>query len=246
MRVDIFSLLPEVMAPYLQASVLGKAQGAGLLQVELHNIRDYTNDRHRTTDDEPYGGGGGMVMKPDPIFAAVESVLGEELGQIPLILLSPQGAPFTQAMARRLARHPRLALIAGRYEGVDERVRLHLVNEELSIGDYVLTGGELPALVVVDAVARCLPGVLGDEDAAEHDSHASGLLEGPHYTRPATFRTWEVPPVLRSGDHAQVAGWRREQALRRTQERRPDLLERAELSDHDRDILAGLAEEDHG
>jgi len=186
------------------------------------------------------------VMKPDPIFAAVESVLGEELGQIPLILLSPQGAPFTQAMARRLARHPRLALIAGRYEGVDERVRLHLVNEELSIGDYVLTGGELPALVVVDAVARCLPGVLGDEDAAEHDSHASGLLEGPHYTRPATFRTWEVPPVLRSGDHAQVAGWRREQALRRTQERRPDLLERAELSDHDRDILAGLAEEDHG
>ena len=246
MRVDIFSLLPEVMAPYLQASVLGKAQVAGLLQVELHNIRDYTIDRHRTTDDEPFGGGGGMLMKPEPIFAAVESVLGEELGQIPLILLSPQGAPFTQAMARRLARHPRLALIAGRYEGVDERVRLHLVNEELSIGDYVLTGGELPALVVVDAVARCLPGVLGDEDAAEHDSHASGLLEGPHYTRPATFRTWEVPPVLRSGDHAQVAGWRREQALRRTQERRPDLLERAELSDHDRDILAGLAEEDHG
>jgi tRNA (guanine37-N1)-methyltransferase len=245
MRVDIFSLLPEVMTPYLQASVLGKAQVAGLLQVELHNIRDYTNDRHRTTDDEPFGGGGGMVMKPEPIFAAVESVLGEELGQIPLILLSPQGAPFTQAMARRLARQPRLALIAGRYEGVDERVRLHLVNEELSIGDYVLTGGELPALVVVDAVARCLPGVLGDEGAAERDSHASGLLEGPHYTRPATFRTWEVPPVLRSGDHAQVAGWRREQALRRTQERRPDLLERAELSDHDLDFLAGLAGEEH-
>jgi len=246
MRVDIFSLLPEVMAPYLQASMLGKAQVAGLLQVELHNIRDYTSDRHRTTDDEPYGGGGGMLMRPEPIFAAVEAVLGEELGQIPLILLSPQGVPFTQAIARRLAGQPRLALIAGRYEGVDERVRLHLVNEELSIGDYVLTGGELPALVVVDAVARCLPGVLGDESAAEHDSHFSGLLEGPHYTRPATFRTWEVPPVLRSGDHAQVAGWRREQALRRTRERRPDLLERAELSNHDRDILAGLAEEDHG
>jgi tRNA (guanine37-N1)-methyltransferase len=245
MRVDIFSLLPEVMAPYLQASVLGKAQVAGLLQVELHNIRDYTSDRHRTTDDEPYGGGGGMVMKPEPIFAAVESVLGEELGQIPLILLSPQGTPFTQAMARGLARHPRLALIAGRYEGVDERVRLHLVSQELSIGDYVLTGGELPALVVVDAVARCLPGVLGDAGAAEHDSHASGLLEGPHYTRPATFRTWEVPPVLRSGDHAQVAGWRREQALRRTREHRPDLLERADLSDHDRDFLAGLAKEEH-
>src|SRR4030042_3828013 len=178
MRVDIFSLLPEVLAPYLKASVLGKAQVAGLLQVELHNIRDYTSDRHRTTDDEPFGGGGGMVMKPEPICAAVESVLGDELGQIPLILQSPQGAPFTQAMARRLARHPRMALNAGRYEGVDERVRLHLDNEELSIGDYVLTGGELPALVVVDAVARCLPGVLGGEGAAERESHPSGRREG--------------------------------------------------------------------
>lgn len=246
MRVDIFSLLPEVMRPYLGASVLGRAIQAGWLQVELHDIRDYTHDRHHITDDEPYGGGGGMVMKPEPIFAAVEAVLGAEPQQVPIILLSPQGAPFTQSMARRLAQLPRLALIAGRYEGVDERVRLHLASEEISIGDYVLTGGELPALVVVDALARCLPGVLGDEGAAERDSHSAGLLEGPHYTRPANYRGWEVPTVLRSGDHAQVARWRREQALRRTRQLRPDLLERAELSDEDRAILARLAEEEHG
>jgi tRNA (guanine37-N1)-methyltransferase len=244
-RVDIFSLLPEVMRPYLQASVLGRAIEVGRLQVELHNIRDYTLDRHHTTDDEPYGGGGGMVMKPEPIFAAVEAVLGAER-KVPIVLLSPQGAPFTQPTARRLAQLPRLALIAGRYEGVDERVRLHLASEEISIGDYVLTGGELPALVVVDALARCLPGVLGDEGAAERDSHSAGLLEGPHYTRPASFRGWEVPAVLRSGDHAQVARWRREQALRRTRQLRPDLLERAELSEEDRATLAGLAEEEHG
>jgi tRNA (guanine37-N1)-methyltransferase len=245
MRIDVFSLLPEVMSPYLQASILGKAREAGLLQVELHNIRDYTSDRHRTTDDEPYGGGGGMVMKPEPIFAAVESVLGADLGQTPVILLTPQGIPFTQATARRLAQCPRLALIAGRYEGVDERVGQHLATEEISIGDYVLTGGELPALVLVDAVARCLPGALGDEGAVERDSYSQGLLEGPHYTRPATFRAWEIPEVLRSGDHAQVARWRREQALRLTRSRRPDLLQRAELSERDLEILDQLAEDDH-
>lgn len=245
MRIDVFSLLPEVMRPYLEASILGKAREAGLLQVELHNIRDYTSDRHRTTDDEPYGGGGGMVMKPEPIFAAVEAILGPEVGQTPVVLLTPQGVPFTQAAARRLAQQPRLALIAGRYEGVDERVGLHLVTEEISIGDYVLTGGELPALVLVDAVARCLPGVLGDEGAVEHDSHSGGLLEGPHYTRPATFRSWEVPQILRSGDHAQVARWRREQALRKTRVRRPDLLQRTELSEQDRKFLEQLAEDDH-
>lgn len=244
MRIDIFSLLPAVMQPYLQASVLGKAQQSGLLKVYLHDIRDHATDRHRTTDDEPFGGGGGMVMKAEPIFAAVESVLADELGRIPVILLTPQGRLFTQALARQLATHPRLALIAGRYEGVDERVRLHLATDELSIGDFVLTGGELPALTVADAVARCLPGVLGDEGAAERDSHAAGLLEGPHYTRPAKFRGWRVPEVLRSGNHAQVAAWRRQEALRRTRQRRPDMLERAELSPEDRELLAQLLKDE--
>lgn len=245
MRIDIFSLLPNIMQPYLQASVLGKAQQAGLLQVHLHDIREHASDRHRTTDDEPYGGGGGMVMKPEPIFAAVESVLGGALGQVPVILLTPQGRLFTQAIARQLAAHPRLALIAGRYEGVDERVRAHLVSDEISVGDFVLTGGELPALAVVDAVARCLPGVLGDEGAAERDSHAAGLLEGPHYTRPAEFRGWRVPEVLRSGDHAQIAAWRRQQALQRTKQRRPDLLKRAELTQHDRQLLGQPDKDEH-
>lgn len=245
MRIDIFSLLPNIMQPYLQASVLGKAQQAGLLQVHLHDIREHASDRHRTTDDEPYGGGGGMVMKPEPIFAAVESVLGGALGQVPVILLTPQGRLFTQAIARQLAAHPRLALIAGRYEGVDERVRAHLVSDEISMGDFVLTGGELPALAVVDAVARCLPGVLGDEGAAERDSHAAGLLEGPHYTRPAEFRGWRVPEVLRSGDHAQIAAWRRQQALQRTKQRRPDLLKRAELTQHDRQLLGQPDKDEH-
>ncbi len=245
MRIDIFSLLPHIMQPYLQASVLGKAQQAGLLQVHLHDIREHASDRHRTTDDEPYGGGGGMVMKPEPIFAAVESVLGGALGQVPVILLTPQGRLFTQAIARQLAAHPRLALVAGRYEGVDERVRAHLVSDEISMGDFVLTGGELPALTVVDAVARCLPGVLGDEGAAERDSHAAGLLEGPHYTRPAEFRGWRVPEVLRSGDHAQIAAWRRQQALQRTKQRRPDLLKRAELTQHDRQLLGQPDKDEH-
>src|SRR4030067_382263 len=170
LRFDLFTLFPEVCLPYLQTSILLRARERGLVEVRLHNIRDWATDRPHITDDEPYGGGGGMVMKPEPIFAALEAVLGQELGQIPLILLTPQGAPLTQDMARRLAQHPRLALIAGRYEGVDERVRLHLASQEISIGDYVLTGGELPALVVVDAGARCLPGVLGEPEGAWDDS----------------------------------------------------------------------------
>ena len=224
MRFDVFSLIPEVMEAYLQASVLGKALSSGLVSVRLHNIRDYASDRHRTTDDVPYGGGGGMVMKPEPIFAAVEKVLGESMGSVPVILLSPQGRVFDQAIARDLAKVPRIALICGRYEGVDERVAMHLATEEISIGDYVLTGGELPALIVMDAVARLIPGVLGDQDAPSKDSHAEGLLEYPHYTRPAQFREWKVPDVLLSGDHRLIDAWRREQSLARTQERRPDLL----------------------
>lgn len=240
MRFDVFSLMPEVMEPYLRASVLGRAQAEEILDVRLYNIRDYTTDRHRTTDDVPYGGGGGMVMKPEPIFAAVEAVLGETLGITPVILLTPQGRPLNQKMAAALAQVPHLALIAGRYEGVDERVREHLATDEISVGDFVLTGGELPALMVIDAVARWLPGALGDASAAQSDSYTGGLLEYPHYTRPAEFRGWPVPDILRSGDHAAIERWRRRQSLLRTLERRPELIASADLSDEDRALLADL------
>jgi len=239
MRFDVFTIFPLMMDCYLQASVLGRALEAGKLAIELHDLRQFASDRHRTTDDEPYGGGGGMVMKPEPIFGAVESVLGDELNSTPVILLSPQGRTFDQRAAAELAQHPRLALIAGRYEGVDERVRQHLATAEISIGDYVLTGGELPALVIMDAVARMLPGVLGAEGAAERDSHSHWLLEHPHYTRPAEFRGWQVPEVLRSGDHQRIETWRREQSLRRTAQRRPDLLARAHLRPEEADQVKG-------
>ncbi len=237
MKIDVFTLFPEVMIPYLSASILGKAQEAGLVDIGLHNIRDYATDRHSMTDDEPYGGGGGMVMKPEPLFEAVESVLGNELSETRIVLLTPQGRVFTQGIALELAGSSRVALISGRYEGVDERVREHLANDEISIGDYVLTGGELPALVVTDAVVRLLPGALGDEAASMQDSHSEGLLEGPHYTRPADYRGWQVPEVLRSGDHAKIAAWRRQQSLHRTKERRPDLLAQANLSPADKEAL---------
>ncbi len=245
MRFDLFTLFPEVFEPYLQSSILQRARQRGLLEVNLYNIRDWTSDRHHVTDDEPYGGGGGMVMKPEPIFAAVEGILGSPPA-CPVVLLTPQGRPFNQAVAQELAQQPRLALLCGRYEGVDERVRLHLVSDEISIGDYVLTGGELPALVVVDAVTRFFPGVLGDPEGAWDDSHAMGLLEYPHYTRPPEFRGWRVPDTLLSGDHARIARWRREQALLRTKQRRPDLLARAELSAADRKFLAQLEAQDEG
>lgn len=245
MRFDVFTLLPEVMRAYLQASVLGKAQEAGLVDVLLHNIRDYASDRHHTTDDEPYGGGGGMIMKPEPVFTAVEAVLGEAIDVIPIILLTPQGRVFNQEVAQELAEHDRVALVCGRYEGVDERVRSHLVTDEISIGDYVLTGGELPALVVIDSVVRLRPGALGNDDATKKDSHAEGLLEYPHYTRPASFRGWDVPDVLLSGDHARVAAWRHEQSLLRTLIRRPDLLAKLEFDDGDRDLLDKLINDEH-
>ncbi len=230
MKIEVFTLFPEAMMPYLSASILGRAQEADLVEIGLHNIRDYTLDRHSTTDDEPYGGGGGMVMKPEPLFAAVETVLGEQLGETRVVLLTPQGRVFKQSIARELASLRRIALISGRYEGVDERVREHLADDEISIGDYVLTGGELPVLVVIDAIVRLLPGALGDDSASTQDSHSEGLLEGPHYTRPAEYRGWKVPEILRSGDHAKIAAWRRQQSLRRTKERRPDLLEQLDLS----------------
>jgi len=240
---DVFTLFPEVMQPYLQTSILQRAQERGLLEVHLHNIRDWTHDRHHVTDDEPYGGGGGMVMKPEPIFAAVEGVLGAPPA-CPVILLTPQGRPFNQLVAQELAREPHLGLISGRYEGFDERVRQHLATDEISTGDYVLTGGELPALIVIDAVARLMPGALGDPGGAWDDSHAAGLLEYPHYTRPADFRGWKVPDVLVSGDHARVDRWRREQSLLRTYQRRPDLLEKADLSQADRDFLKNLKDQE--
>lgn len=236
MRFEVFTLFPELFPPYLQASILGKAQQAGLIEVGVHNIRDYATDKHQVTDDAPFGGGGGMVMKPEPIFAAVEAVLGAPPAA-PVVLLSPQGRPFTQAIAQELAAQPRLALLCGRYEGVDERVRAHLATDEISIGDFVLTGGELPALMIIDAVARHLPGVLGQADGALTDSHASGLLEGPHYTRPAEFRGWGVPEALLSGDHARIARWRRQQALLRTAQQRPDLLAGMQLSAEDKKLL---------
>jgi tRNA (guanine37-N1)-methyltransferase len=255
MRFDIFTLFPGIFESPLKESMLKRAIESGLLDVQLHNVRDYAEGRHQVTDDYPYGGGGGMVMKPEPVFSAVESVLGlrdqgagigdQEGGQsaIPIVLLTPQGRVFNQQVAFELAQHDRVALICGRYEGFDERIREHLATDEISIGDYVLTGGELAALVVVDAVIRLNPGVLGDPTGAIDDSHAGGLLEYPHYTRPPEFRGWGVPDVLLSGDHGKVDRWRREQALLRTWRRRPDLLERAELTAAERAWLQRIAHE---
>jgi len=242
MRFDVFTLLPDVLRPYLEASILQRAVQNGLLEVNLHDIRAWTTDKHHITDDAPYGGGGGMVMKPQPIFAAVEGVLGSP-PDCPVILMTPQGRVFTQQVAFELAQHSHLALLCGRYEGIDERVRQHLVTDEISIGDYVLTGGELPALIVIDALTRLIPGALGDPDGAMDDSHASGLLEYPHYTRPPEYRGWGVPEVLLSGNHAEIARWRRQQSLGRTWLRRPDLIDRDRLSKADRALLdAFLAE----
>jgi tRNA (guanine37-N1)-methyltransferase len=239
MLFDVFTLFPDAMQPYLATSMLQRAIERGLVDVRLHDIRSWTTDKHHVTDDAPYGGGGGMVMKPGPVFKAVESVLGSP-PQCPVVLLTPQGRVFNQQIAGQLATLPHLALLCGRYEGVDERIRAHLVTDELSIGDYVLTGGELPALIVIDAVARLIPGVLGDPDGAMDDSHATGLLEYPHYTRPVDFQGWRVPDVLLSGNHAEIARWRRKQSLLRTLERRPDLLEKADLSEEDRKYLSDI------
>ncbi len=248
MQFEVFTLLPEVFPSYLETSILKRARERGLITVNIHNIRDYTHDKHHTTDDTPYGGGGGMVMKPEPVFEAVESVLeiasphtmpGTE-SNIPIILLTPQGRVFNQSIARELSQHKKIALLCGRYEGIDERIREHLVTDEISIGDYVLTGGEIPALILIDAVSRLLPDVLGDPTGAEDDSHAMGLLEYPHYTRPPEFRGSKVPDVLLSGDHAKIDKWRREQALERTYRKRPDMLEKAELTKEDLKFIESL------
>jgi tRNA (guanine37-N1)-methyltransferase len=222
--VEILTLFPRLIAAPLEESILGKARAKGVLRVQVTDIRDFAEGKHRVTDDVPYGGGAGMVMKPEPLVAAIEAARQRE-PQARVVLMSPQGRRFDQAKALELAQLPALVLVCGRYEGVDERV-LRWVDEELSLGDFVLTGGELAALAVVDAVARLLPGVLGNELSAQSESFTGeGLLEGPQYTRPPEFRGLRVPEVLLSGDHARIAGWRREQAMARTRERRPDLLE---------------------
>ncbi|MEE8442415.1 MAG: tRNA (guanosine(37)-N1)-methyltransferase TrmD [Dehalococcoidia bacterium] len=236
MLIHIFTLFPQMFQSPLGDSIIGRAVARDLLDIRLHNFRDHTHDRHHTVDDSPYGGGPGMVLKPEPLFEAVESVLGVP-PSCPVILLTPQGRLFRQAEAERLAAEPAFALLCGHYGGVDERVREHLATEELSIGDYVLTGGELAAMVVVDAVARLMPGVLGSEEAAAGDSHATGLLQHPQYTRPPEFRGWGVPDVLLSGNHQAVARWKKQQSLLRTRERRPDLLDRIELSEEERRLL---------
>jgi len=253
MQFEVFTLLPEVFPPYLESSILKRAAQRGIINVRIHNIRDYTHDKHHVTDDTPYGGGGGMVMKPEPVFEAIESVLGltsplsppELAPETPIILLTPQGRVFSQHVAEELSNQERIALLCGRYEGVDERIREHLVTDEISIGDYVLTGGELPALMIIDAVSRLIPGVLGDPTGAEDDSHSMGLLEYPHYTKPSEFRGWKVPEVLASGDHAKIEKWRREQALLRTFNKRPDMLEKAELSEKDMKFIDGLKSDSH-
>ncbi len=243
MQIDVFTLFPEMFQGPLQGSILGRAVERGLLSVDLHNFRDHAQDRHHTVDDYAYGGGPGMVLKPEPLFQAVESLLGAP-PQCPVVLLTPQGRVFRQVDAERLAGEERFALICGHYEGFDERISEHLATEELSIGDFVLTGGELAAMVVIDAVARLLPGVLGSDESAVADSHTSGLLQHPQYTRPAEFRGWSVPDVLLSGDHQAVAKWRRQQSLRRTLQRRPDMLKKADLSEEDRELLREIGWEE--
>jgi len=240
MKIDVLTLFPEMFEGVFGSSILGKAAAKGIVELNAVNFRNYSTSKHGTVDDTPYGGGGGMVLKPDPIFAAVEDLVSssaetaEEVPKPRIILMCPQGETFTQSKAEELSGEQHLIFICGHYEGYDERIREHLVTDELSIGDYVLTGGEIPAMTVVDSVVRLLPGVLGNENSAVTDSFSTGLLEYPHYTRPAEFRGMKVPDVLLSGHHANVEKWRREQSLLRTLQRRPDLLEHAELTETER------------
>ena len=243
MQIDILTLFPQMFVEPFSFGIFQRAVDNGLVSLRVHNIRDFTHDKHNMADDYPYGGGSGMVMKPEPIFEAVDSIktgMKDKADNVPVVLLSPQGRMFSQQIAQKLSQHDNLILICGHYEGVDERVSQYLATDEISIGDYVLTGGEIPAMVVIDAVVRLLPGVLGSEESSLDDSHAHGLLEYPQYTRPAEYRGWSVPEVLLSGNHARIARWRREQIIRRTLERRPDLLDKAELSLEDKKIAEKL------
>ena len=243
MKCDIITIFPEIFHAYLKEGILKRALQKGLIEVEVHNLRDYTHDRHRTVDDYSYGGGSGMVMKPEPFFAAVETICPDNTKRR-VILLSPAGKKFDQGMAVELSKEDRrLIFLCGRYEAIDERVKIALADDEVSIGDYILTGGELPALVIIDAVARLIPGVLGDELSAEVESFSWGILDYPHYTRPPVFRGLRVPEILLSGNHKEIRRWRRKEALRRTLESRYDLLEKSELSDEDFQLIREIKEE---
>ncbi len=240
LRVDVLTLFPGMFQGPMTESMMWKAQDRNLLDLHIHDIRDFSTDKHRTVDDAPYGGGGGMLMRTDVVVRAVESLVTPGT---PVILTSPQGRVFSHAIAKELAGYDQLTILCGHYEGIDDRVRQLVVTDEISIGDYVLTGGELAAMVIIDAVVRHIPGVLGAEGGADVESHADGILEGPHYTRPPVFRGLEVPQVLQQGDHAKIAQWRREQGLRRTWQNRPDLLLRARLTDDEKYLLAVFADE---
>ena len=235
-RFDILSIFPEMFESPFNYSILKRAQEGGMVEIHLHNIRDYAEDKHKMTDDAPYGGGGGMVMKVEPIDRALASVAPVRDNAL-VVFLTPQGETFSQKIAEEMSLYSRIVLICGHYEGVDERVRVYLVDKEISVGDFVLTGGELSAMVVVDAVSRLVPGVLGNYESASFDSFSTGLLEYPHYTRPAHYRDWQVPEVLLSGHHREIEAWRRKESLKRTYLRRPDLLEKIKLSEEDRKIL---------
>ena len=245
MQIDILTLFPQMFQGPFSASIFQRAIDHKLVKVNIHNIRDSTHDKHHTVDDYAYGGGAGMILKPEPIFETVELIKSdihlEKGSKLPIILLTPQGRLFSQQVALELSRYSHLILICGRYEGVDERVHKHLTTDEISIGDYVLGGGELAAMVVVDAVVRLLPGVLGSEASSLNDSHSAGLLEYPQYTRPAVYREWSVPEILLSGNHAQIAKWRREQAIIRTLKRRPELLDKVKLTLEERQLVNRLS-----
>ncbi|UCH43473.1 MAG: tRNA (guanosine(37)-N1)-methyltransferase TrmD [Dehalococcoidales bacterium] len=248
MQIDILTLFPQVFPTFISSGILQRAIDRELITVNITNIRDYTHDKHHTVDDSPYGGGAGMVLKPEPIFEAVEAIKPDpadrhKVGEFPVILLTPQGRLFSQQIAQELSVYKHLVLICGHYEGVDERVRQHLATDEISIGDYVLIGGELAAMVVVEAVARLIPGVLGSAASPIDDSHANGLLEYPQYTRPQSYRDWDVPEVLLSGNHGEIARWRREQAIIRTWKRRPDLLDKANLNPAEKQFIKRLETE---
>lgn len=251
MRIDVLTLFPEMFEGVFRTSILGKAVAAGKVELNTVNFRDFSTNKHKTVDDAPYGGGGGMVLQPEPIFAAVESLCGNG-HSLPnrkprVVLMCPQGETYSQAKAEQFAKIDHLIIICGHYEGVDERVREHLVTDEISIGDYVLTGGEIPAMAVIDSVVRLLPGVLGNETSAVTDSFSTGFLEYPQYTRPARFRDWSVPQVLLSGHHENIEKWRRKQSLKRTWERRPDLIDEEKLQEEERKWLHEFRQnkEDH-
>jgi len=239
MQVDVLTLFPEMFTGVLDCSIIGRARQRDLVDIKLHNIRDYTEDMHHTADDYPYGGGAGMVMKPEPIFKAAADVI-QDGKDIPVILLTPRGRLLTQKIVEELSSHDRLVLICGHYEGIDERVADHLATDQISIGDYVLSGGEVAAMVIIDSIVRLIPGAIGSEESVMQESHNDGLLEYPQYTRPPDYKGWEVPPVLLSGNHAEIARWRRQQGLLRTAKYRPDMLDRANLEKDDKIFLSKM------